>query len=99
MFSSGVTTAVHSAKLAADLLSRHLRGESINWQTDFADRLMIGVNTFRAYVDGWYSERFQDIIFNRELDPESKSMICAILAGYAWDTNNPYVADSQLLFL
>jgi hypothetical protein len=21
-------------------------------------------------------------------------MICSILAGYAWDTNNPYVADT-----
>jgi hypothetical protein len=22
-------------------------------------------------------------------------MICSILAGYAWDTNNPYVRDSE----
>lgn len=22
-------------------------------------------------------------------------MICAILAGYAWDTHNPFVAQSQ----
>ena len=99
VFSSGVTTAVHSAKLAADLLTKQLRGETVDWQTQFADRLMVGVNTFRAYVDGWYSERFQDIIFNRKLDPETKNMICSILAGYAWDTSNPYVEDSQLLFL
>ncbi len=26
-------------------------------------------------------------------DPEIKNMICSVLAGYVWDTSNPYVKD------
>src|SRR5690606_32558280 len=54
VFSSGVTIALHSAKLAADALHRQLRGNPVDWQTEFTDPLMIGVNTFRSYVHGWY---------------------------------------------
>ena len=42
VFSSGVTIALHSAKLAADLLGKQLKGEAADWQTEFADQLMIG---------------------------------------------------------
>ena len=37
VFSSGVTIALHSAKLAADLLGKQLKGEAADWQTEFAD--------------------------------------------------------------
>lgn len=59
VFSSGVTIALHSAELAADLLTKQLKSEAADWQTEFAEPLMIGVDAFRTYVDGWYDFRFQ----------------------------------------
>ncbi len=95
VFSSGVTIAMHSSKLATDLLHRQLSGESVDWQSEYADELMVGVNAFRTYVTGWYSTAFQDVIYSEEMNPEIRRMISSILAGYAWDTNNPYVAKSD----
>lgn len=95
VFSSGVTIAMHSAKLAADLLIRQHQGGAVDWQKDFAEPLMVGVNTFRTYVNGWYEGSFQDVIYARSKTPEITAMISAILAGYAWDTDNPYVEKSE----
>lgn len=95
VFSSGVTIAMYSSNLAAHLLGRQLRGENINWQTEFAEPLMVGVDTFRAYVNGWYDGSFQDVIYAENRSPEITRMISAILAGYAWDTNNPYVEKAE----
>lgn len=93
VFSSGVTIALKSSKLAADALHRQLRGEAVDWDTEFAQPLMVGVETFRAYVNGWYDGVFQDVVFYEQAQPEIKRMISSILAGYAWDTRNPFVAD------
>jgi flavin-dependent dehydrogenase len=95
VFSSGVTIALHSADCAATLVDRQLRGEKVDWQKEYADPLMVGVNAFRTYVNGWYSEDFQEAIFSPVVEPKIKRMICAILAGYAWDSENPYVAQSD----
>lgn len=93
VFSSGVTIAMKSASLAADVLHRKLSGKSVDWQKEYAEPLMVGVNTFRAYVDGWYSGTLQDVIFYKDKSPEIKRMVCSILAGYAWDQSNPFVAN------
>lgn len=95
VFSSGVTIAMHSAGVAADLVARQLRGETVDWQTEFTEHLMIGVDTFRTYVQGWYDGTFQDVIYADGRDANITRMISAILAGYAWDTDNPYVAKSS----
>lgn len=95
VFSSGVTIAMKSASLAADLLHRHFNGENIDWGKDYAIPLKKGVDTFRTFVTSWYDERFQDIVFHKHHQPEIKAMICSILAGYAWDENNPYVKESE----
>lgn len=95
VFSSGVTIALRSSKLATDALHRELGGELVDWQRDFADPLMVGVETFRAYVQGWYSGEFQDVVFYKNAQPDIRRMISSILAGYAWDTNNPFVANPQ----
>ncbi|HUG59454.1 MAG TPA: NAD(P)/FAD-dependent oxidoreductase [Candidimonas sp.] len=95
VFSSGVTIAMRSSKLAAEAVHRQLSGETVNWQTDFTDPLMIGVETFRAYVHGWYDGPFQDVVFYENAQPDIRRMISSILAGYAWDTSNPFVADPQ----
>lgn len=95
VFSSGVTIAMHSAKLAADVLDKQLKGEAVNWQRDFAEPLMLGVNTFRTYVNGWYDGRFQDVIYARNRNPDISRMLSSILAGYAWDIRNPYVDKAE----
>lgn len=95
VFSSGVTIALHSAQLAAELVARQLNGQAVDWQTEFANPLMVGVNTFRTYVNGWYDCSFQDVIYARNPQPEIRQMISSILAGYAWDENNPFVAKSE----
>ena len=95
VFSSGVTIALHSAKLAADLLAKQLEGGAVDWDAEFAKPLMIGVNAFRTYVDGWYDFRFQNVVYAPNRSPEISRMISSILAGYAWDTENPFVAKSE----
>ncbi|MEG3001141.1 MAG: NAD(P)/FAD-dependent oxidoreductase [Comamonas sp.] len=95
VFSSGVTIAFKSASLAAHCIARMWQGESVDWQQDYAVPLQAGVNTFRAFVQGWYDGGFQDVIFHEHSSPEIRRMISSILAGYAWDANNPYVAEPQ----
>ncbi|HAB91199.1 MAG TPA: FAD-dependent oxidoreductase, partial [Pseudomonas sp.] len=63
--------------------------------TEFAIPLKRGVDTFRTYVEGWYDTSFQDVIYYENAQPEIRRMVCSILAGYAWDETNPYVADSR----
>ena len=95
IFSSGVTIAMRSASMAAALLDRQLRGEKVDWDADFERPLRRGVDTFRAYVRAWYDGRFQNIMFSKAQPQSIRRMICAILAGYAWDLNNPFVADPE----
>lgn len=94
VFSSGVTIAMKSAALAADILVRQFNNEAVDWERDYAAPLQRGVNTFRVFVDAWYDGRFQDVIFHTRQQPEVKAMISSILAGYAWDENNPYVKNA-----
>ncbi|HEY0683535.1 MAG TPA: NAD(P)/FAD-dependent oxidoreductase [Steroidobacter sp.] len=95
VFSSGVTIAMRSASMAAGLLNRQLRGETVDWTSDFEIPLRKGVDTFRAYVRAWYDGRFQDIMFAKNQPAGIRGMICAILAGYAWDEANPFVAEPE----
>ncbi len=95
VFSSGVTIAMKSASLVAPLLDKQLQGENVDWLEEYSTPLRQGVNTFRAYVDAWYSGSFQDVIFATASDDTVRRMICSILAGYAWDEENPFVAQPQ----
>lgn len=95
VFSSGVTIALHSAQLAAGLVTKQLGGQAVDWEKEFTKPLMVGVNAFRTYVNGWYDTSFQDVIYARNPDPKIRAMLSSILAGYAWDENNPFVAKSD----
>jgi flavin-dependent dehydrogenase len=97
VFSSGVTIAVKSSSLAAAAIEREFAGEAVDWQTEYAAPLRRGVNTFRAFVESWYGGGFQDVIFNENQSLEVRRMIASVLAGYAWDLNNPYVATPSRL--
>ncbi|WP_434559035.1 NAD(P)/FAD-dependent oxidoreductase [Pseudomonas sp. Z4-20] len=95
VFSSGVTIAMRSASMAAGVLHRQLQGESVDWQSEFAEPLKRGVDTFRCYVEGWYAGTFQDVIFYSEGSSDIRRMISSILAGYAWDQRNPFVSEPK----
>lgn len=97
VFSSGVTIAFKSASLAVDVLSQQLQGGTPDWQQQFVVPLKQGVNTFREFVEGWYDGRLQDVIFTTQKNDPVKRMISSILAGYAWDIENPFVKDSKRL--
>jgi flavin-dependent dehydrogenase len=95
IFSSGVTIAFKSASLAAAALKRQFAGEHVDWNAAFALPLKRGVDTFRAFVESWYSGGFQRIIFFANPPADVRRMISAILAGYVWDETNPYVRDTE----
>ncbi len=97
VFSSGVTIAMKSASLAAPLVSRQLNGEAVDWQEEYAAPLQLGIETFRTYVNAWYDGSFQDVVFSSRQQDRVRAMICSILAGYAWDTGNPYVREPARL--
>ncbi|CKK16267.1 FAD-binding protein [Neisseria meningitidis] len=46
-------------------------------------------------MDGWYDFRFQNVVYAPDRSPEISRMLSSILAGYAWDTENPFVAKSE----
>ncbi len=95
VFSSGVTIAMVSAKLATQCIIRAFRGENVDFNEEYVKPLMMGINAFRTYVQGWYDGTFQDVIYAENENNEVKRNICSILAGYAWDSTNPYVVKSD----
>ncbi|WP_020208032.1 NAD(P)/FAD-dependent oxidoreductase [Gilvimarinus chinensis] len=95
VFSSGVTIAMRSASMAVRVLLRQLAGESVDWQAQYERPLRQGVATFRVFVDAWYDGLFQDIIFYPDQAENLREMISSILAGYAWDSDNPFVAQPK----
>lgn len=93
VFSSGVTLATVSSQLAAHLVIRTLNGETVDWDKEYSEKMMQGVNTFRSYVMAWYEGTLDTIFFCGNQDPQIKKMICSVLAGYVWDLDNPYVKN------
>ncbi|MBZ9569185.1 NAD(P)/FAD-dependent oxidoreductase [Modicisalibacter tunisiensis] len=95
VFSSGVTIALRSADMAVPLVERTLAGESPDWAGEFERPLRAGTATFRAFVEAWYDGRLQRIIFHPDPPAELRRRISAVLAGYAWDRDNPLVTASR----
>ncbi|MBK6633068.1 MAG: tryptophan 7-halogenase [Chitinophagaceae bacterium] len=95
VFSSGVTLATVSSQTAAKLVIKKLNGEAVDWDAEYTQPMMQGVDTFRSYVMAWYEGTLDTIFFADNQVPEIKSMICSVLAGYVWDLNNPYVKDHK----
>lgn len=95
VFSSGVTFAMESGSTAAKLVSRKLKGEAVDFQKEYVDHMMQGINTFRTYVKGWYNGDLHQIFFTKDPDPGIKKQICSVLAGYVWDMSNPFVKKHE----
>ncbi len=93
IFSSGVMFATVSSHLAAKLVIRKLKGENVDWDTDYTNFIRQGVDTFRTFVMAWYDGTLERIFFSKNPDPQIKRQICSVLAGYVWDKTNPYVRD------
>lgn len=97
VFSSGVTAAVNSSDLAVMAVDKTLKNQPVDWQKDYVDNLLVGVEVFRKYVNAWYDGSFQKVIFADIKSPDIKMMIASILAGYAWDKENPFVKQLEKL--
>ena len=95
VFSSGVTFAMESGSTAAKLVSRKLKGQTVDFQKEYVDHMMQGINTFRTYVTSWYNGDLHQIFFSKNQDPEIKKQICSVLAGYVWDLDNPFVKKHE----
>lgn len=96
IFSSGVTLATVSSQTAAKLVIKKLQGEEVDWEKDYMEPTMQGVNVFRSYVMAWYEGTLDTIFFSKNPDPEIKAQICSVLAGYVWDQSNPYVKNHDV---
>ncbi|WP_179354313.1 NAD(P)/FAD-dependent oxidoreductase [Winogradskyella vidalii] len=97
VFSSGVTFATESGLLAAKLITKSLDKESVDWEKEYSDYMKRGVAVFSTYVKEWYTGNLQKLFFHRPENPEIKKQICSVLAGYVWDTTNPFVKNHHRL--
>lgn len=97
VFSSGVTFATESGLLSAKLIARQLKGETVDWETEYSDYIREGVDVFSTYVKEWYTGNLQKIFFHNKENPVIKKQICAVLAGYVWDKTNPFVKNHNRL--
>lgn len=91
VFSSGVTLASVSAQNAAHLVIKKLNGEVVNWEKDYMEECMKGVEVFRTFVTSWYNTDLHSIFFANQKNQTMKNQIASVLAGYVWDTTNPFV--------
>ncbi|MBT0607757.1 NAD(P)/FAD-dependent oxidoreductase [Aequorivita echinoideorum] len=97
VFSSGVTFATESGLLAAKLITKQLNNEKVDWEKEYEEYIMKGVDVFRTYVNEWYTGNLQKIFFHPIENPIIKSQICSVLAGYVWDEKNPFVKNHNRL--
>ena len=95
VFSSGVSFATESGALAAKLASRQIEGDTVDWENEYAEYIMQGVDTFRTYIKAWYDGSLQEIFFAPNVNPSIKEQICSVLAGYVWDMSNPFVRKHE----
>ncbi|MDR6301678.1 NAD(P)/FAD-dependent oxidoreductase [Mesonia maritima] len=95
VFSSGVSFATESGLLAAKLCAKQLNGEKVDWQKEYVDYMQKGVEVFSTYVKEWYTGNLQKLILHQNPTQEIKRQICAVLAGYVWNKNNPFVRNHQ----
>ncbi len=94
VFSSGVTLALESGSKAADLTIKEFNGEDVDWQVEYQDYMMIGVDVFREYVEAWYDGRLQGILFSKTPGADKiERKVVSVLSGYVWDKKNMFVTS------
>ncbi len=93
VFSSGVTLALESASRAAKLVHRSLKGERVDWETEYAAVVGKAVSVFRTFVRSWYAGELPRLLMRKNKTDVVKRAITAILGGYVLDPENPFVRD------
>lgn len=91
VFSSGVAFATESGMLAAKLYIKESQGIEVDWETEFTEYMKSGIAVFTTYVKEWYTGNLQTLFFHQPENPDVKEKICAVLAGYVWNEENPFV--------
>ena len=91
VFSSGVCFATESGLRAAKFAIKELNNEYVDWQKDYEDYMKEGIDVFTTYVKEWYTGNLQELFFHQPENPDVKRKICAVLAGYVWNKENPFV--------
>lgn len=91
VFSSGVAFATESGMLAAKLYLKESQGISVDWEVEFTEYMKKGIAVFTTYVKEWYTGNLQTLFFHQPENPDVKEKICAVLAGYVWNEENPFV--------
>ncbi|WP_440055539.1 NAD(P)/FAD-dependent oxidoreductase [Pseudoalteromonas sp. T1lg65] len=95
VFSAGVMFAIESGARAADLIVKQLNSESVDWQNDYEQHMVNGIEVMRTYIDGWYDGRLRSLFFAHSKPEKIKNQITSVLAGYVWDQTNPFVSRSE----
>jgi hypothetical protein len=75
------------------LVIKKLKGETVDWETQYMEICRKGVNVFRTFVMGWYNQDLHAIFFAKEKNATMRKQISSVLAGYVWDETNPFVAQ------
>lgn len=91
VFSSGVAFATESGMLAAKLYLKEHQNIAVDWEKEYTEYMKQGIDVFTTYVKEWYTGNLQTLFFHQPEDPDVKQKICAVLAGYVWDEENPFV--------
>lgn len=91
VFSSGVCFATESGLKAAKLAIKEINNEKVDWQSEYEDYMKEGIDVFTTYVQEWYTGNLQELFFHQPENPDVKEKICAVLAGYVWNKENPFV--------
>lgn len=91
VFSSGVTFATETGLLAAKMVAKIIKGETVDLEKEYEKPVQFGVDVFTSYVNEWYSGNLQKLFFHQPENAEIKKKVCAVLAGYVWDKTNPFV--------
>ncbi|MFK5976771.1 MAG: NAD(P)/FAD-dependent oxidoreductase [Sulfurovum sp.] len=95
VFSSGVTLALVSGDLAGDLIAKELQGETIDWQRDYEEKMLQGIDVFRNFILAWYDGRLQKMFFATTKQEKIIQSINSILSGYVWNNKNIFVKDTE----
>lgn len=95
VFSSGVTLALESGFKSAELIINEFNGDQVDWQKEYADYMMVGINVFREYVNAWYDGRLQTILFSEDKAENVTRSIVSVLSGYVWNEENVFVSNPK----
>ena len=79
----------------SSLIIKQLQGEKVNWQVEYEDYMMSGINVFREFVYAWYDGRLRKIFYSKNKPDKIKKSISSILSGYVWDKNNYFATNTK----